>query len=336
MYDGFSEKICKLQDAKGTDIKMENFLVSLRAVFPMFVIMSIGYLIRRKGMVDEYSLKKMNSVCFKVFMAAMMFKNVYFLDMGTSFKPDLMLFAVIAMAAVILTTFVLVLRVEKENRKRGVMIQAMFRSNFVVLGMPIVASVYGDAGIGVPTMLISVTIPFYNVFAVLVLSYFGGERPSIRHLAKDVLLNPYIVSAACGFTLLGLGIKLPEMVEGVVRDMAGVANPLAILILGASFSFQNVRKYVKELVFCISFRLAIFPGIVLGVAMALGFQGVELLTLVALFATPTAIASHVMAQQFGGDADLAGVEVVISTALSLLTLFLWVFGLKSFGMLPAL
>lgn len=103
---------------------------------------------------------------------------------------------------------------------------------------------------------------------------------------------------------------------------------------------KKIEKKVKKssnkkyLVGCCLMRLVVFPGIFLSIAVILGFSGVELLTLVALFATPTAIASHVMAQHFHGDADLAGVEVVISTLVSLVTLFLWIFCFKSFGLLP--
>ena len=312
---------------------MENFLVSVRAVFPMFAILSIGYFVRRKGMVDQHSLKQMNSVCFKVCMAALMFQNVYTLDFEQDLQPKLMFFTAGALAFVILTTIFLVLKVEPENRKRGVMIQATFRSNFVVLGLPIVASVFGDTALGVPTTLICLIVPFYNVFSVIVLSYFGSGQPTLKRLAKEVALNPYILAGACAAVCLLLRIHLPELIYGVVEDLGAVASPLALLILGASFTFGNFKKYIKELLLCCSFRLVIFPGIVIGTAILLGFRGVELLSLTALFATPTAIASHAMAQQLGGDADLAGAAVVATTSLSLITLFLWIFALKSFGLL---
>ena len=60
---------------------IDNLIVSLQAVFPLFAIMAVGFAIRRVGLVDEYSLKKMNSVCFKVFMACMMFNNIYKIDL---------------------------------------------------------------------------------------------------------------------------------------------------------------------------------------------------------------------------------------------------------------
>lgn len=312
---------------------MENFLVSVRAVFPLFAIMSIGYLVRYKNMVDDYSLKKMNNICFKVCMAALMFQNVYTLNFEQDLQPKLLIFTGCSLAFVIITTIVLVLRLEPENRKRGVMIQAIFRSNFVVLGLPIISAVFGDDALGIPTTLICIVVPFYNVFAVVILSYFGSNHPSFKRLAKEVALNPYILAAAFALVFLLLDIHIPDLIYGVVEDLAAVATPLALIILGASFTFGNFHTYLKELIFCCSLRLVIFPAIVMGIAIVLGFRGVELLSLTAIFATPTAIASHAMAQQLGGDADLAGAAVVATTSLALITLFLWIFTLKSFGLL---
>lgn len=313
---------------------MENFLVSLRAVFPMFAIMSIGYLVRRQGMLDETSLKKMNSVCFQVFLTAVMFRSIYQMDLKTV-DGKLLAFGLVSILIMMAVSYLLVMRLEKENKRRGVLIQALYRSNFVVLGFPVVSAVYGEAGLGVPAMMTCITTPLYNVVSVLVLSYFQGSRPKPLALAKEVIRNPYILATIVGFGFHILGIRLPSLLEDVVDQVAGVGNPLAIFILGASFSFGNISAYKKYLTGCCLMRLVVFPGIFLSAAVILGFRGVELLTLVALFATPTAIASHVMAQHFNGDSDLAGVEVVISTLVSLVTLFLWIFCFKSFGLLPA-
>jgi len=313
---------------------IDNLIVSVKAVFPLFAIMAIGWFIKRRGLVDDQTLKKMNAVCFKVFMAFMMFNNVYSMDMSRAMRPKLMLYAIVSLLLVTSISLFLVIVFEKDNRRRGVLAQAMLRGNFVVLGLPMVESLYGAAALDVPTMLVSFVVPYYNIVCVIILTYFSGnDRPGFLYFVKEVLTNPYIVAAALGFLCLGLHITLPEMVESTIHSLAQAANPLALIILGAGFTFGNVKKYRKELISSCSLRLVLFPGLVLGIGILLGFREVELMTLLTIFATPTAIASHAMAQHLGGDADLAGVNVVICTAVSILTLFLWVFALKSFGFL---
>ena len=313
---------------------LTNLYVSLKEVFPLFAMMAIGYLVKNMGMVDKPALKKMNAMCFNVFMAFMMFNNVYTLDLQSAFSPKLMLYMIGGMLFLTFAGVLLVTRYEPDNSRRGVLIQAVYRGNFVVLGFPLVSSLYGADSLAIPTLMISIVVPYMNVMSVVLLTYYSGNRrPGLWLYLKEVVTNPYIVAAALGFICLGFHITLPDMVYSVVKDMAAVANPLALVILGASFTFENVAKYRRELVFSCSLKLLIFPAILIIIGILLGFREIELMTAVACFATPTAIASHAMAQQLGGDADLAGVNVVICTALSVITLFLWIFVLKTFGLL---
>ncbi|MCD8124381.1 MAG: AEC family transporter [Lachnospiraceae bacterium] len=312
---------------------MEGLIVSLRAVFPIFSMLVIGYWARWKGIVDDPSIKKMNALCFQVFMTAMMFYNVYSMDLESDLNPRLMAFAIAAILTILAVATVIVLWRVKENAKRGVIIQAIYRSNFVVLGLPLITAVYGSEAAGVPTVLISVVTPLYNFFAVIILEIFNGTKPSVGKIAKNVILCPYILGAIAAMFFVVTGLQLPEVIVSLIQTLGQVASPLAIVILGASFSFGNVRKYAGVLAVICSVRLLLIPGITLTVAAALGFREVELMTVVALFATPTAIASYAMAQQLGGDADLAGVEVVMSTMLSVVTLFFWIFLLKNLGLL---
>lgn len=71
-------------------------------------------------------------------------------------------------------------------------------------------------------------------------------------------------------------------------------------------------------------RLVVVPSLVLSAAYVLGFKGLEFVTLISIFATPCAVASFAMAQQLDSNADLAGNAVVITSALSCVTLFFWI------------
>ena len=313
----------------------ENLIVSLQAVFPLFVMMAVGYTIRRVGMVDEYSLKKMNSVCFKVFMACMMFNNIYNIDLSNFTDSDVIIYVCVAVVISLILITILVNLTEEDRSKRGVLVQAMFRANFVVLGMPLVTNIYGKEAALIPSLLTAIVVPFFNITCVILLTYFNGkERPTAKMLIKKVFTNPYIIAAMIAFAFKAIHLDLPDMVRSVVKDMAAVANPLALLILGASFSFANVPKYKKDLIYCCVMRLIVVPTVFVMPAVFMGFRGLGLMCILAIFATPPAISSHVMTQELGGDADLCGAEVVMSTALSILTLFLWIFCFKTFGLLP--
>jgi predicted permease len=110
------------------------------------------------------------------------------------------------------------------------------------------------------------------------------------------------------------------------------ASPLALLLLGASFNFDTVAKEKRNLTICLIGRLLIFPAVGLIGGALMGFTGVKLMTLVALFASPSAVTSFTMAQQMDSDYELAGNCVVFSSAISCFTMFMWIFVLKSMGL----
>ena len=120
------------------------------------------------------------------------------------------------------------------------------------------------------------------------------------------------------------------MVYDTVTDLPAIATPLAFIILGASFSFGDVGRYVKELLLTLGMKLVVFPALFLGIAILLGFRDAPLAVLLTVFAAPVAVSSFTMAQQMGGDDKLAAQIVVFCTLFSILTIFLLVFFLKEF------
>ena len=127
-------------------------------------------------------------------------------------------------------------------------------------------------------------------------------------------------------------IRLPYILEKTVQSVSGIASPLQLFLLGAFFQFSGLRRYARELTAVVAAKLIVFPGLFLGLGALLGFRDAAFVSLLGVFASPTAVNSFTMAQQMGGDAELAGDTVVVTSAVSMLTMFLWVFLFKSLGM----
>ena len=308
---------------------LSNFFVALGGVVPLFCLMAVGVFVKRSRLLAEEELLHVNRMVFRVFFFFMMFYNIYISDPGTAFQPLLMLFGA---GGVLLTALVftgVVCRIEPDNARRGPMIQASFRGNYVLMGIPLVSNIFGDAAIAVPTMMIAVIVPLYNVLGVLVLETFRGGRFDLLPILRSVLMNPMILGAIAGALCRLMQLPIPAPVLKPVAQIAAATTPVALIILGASFHGGSYQAHLRQLVFSVASRLIIVPGIVLPLAVMLGFRGVELVTLIAVFATPCAVAGFAMAQQMQADAELAGNCVVYSSALSCLTIFGWVFLLKT-------
>ena len=222
---------------------------------------------------------------------------------------------------------------EKDNSKRGVIIQGIFRSNFVLFGIPVATSLAGEGNIGVTALLIGVVVPTFNVLAVVCLETFRGGKVNVKKVAHGIVTNPLIIGSFLGLSMLVIGIKLPTFLEVTIKDVSKIATPLSLILLGASFSFSNVKKYLKETIITVIGKLIIVPLVFLAISYAVGFRGISLLSLMIMFAAPTAVSSFQMAKQMDGDADLAGQIVVFTSAFSIVTVFAWIFVLKQLALI---
>ena len=145
----------------------ESFALSVQVVVPLVVFMGVGSIIRKRKWMSSGSVKEMNDVVFKVLLSTMVFYNIYQSDLAEDFDLGLLLYAV---AALFLSFAILCLAVGRKVRDRAVapvLIQGIYRSNFVLFGLQVTASICGEGQLGMATVLISVIIPLFNVLAVI-------------------------------------------------------------------------------------------------------------------------------------------------------------------------
>lgn len=307
-------------------------MISANAVLPMCLIMALGYGTRRLGWIRREEIFAINKIAFRIFLPCLLYYNVYCSDLSGSFDPLLMAYAV----GGVLLTFGLslgyTLLTEKLPERRGVMIQGMFRSNYVIMGIPVATALLGSDQLGTVSILIAVVVPLFNMLAVVVLEVFRGQKPKPLHVLGQIVKNPLVIASALGILTLAAGIRLPHILERTIQNVSAIASPLQLFLLGAFFQFSGLKTYRRELVTVSAAKLIVSPGLFLGLGALLGFRGVAFVSLIGVFASPTAVNSFTMAQQMGGDAELAGDIVVTTSAVSILTMFLWVFLFKSLGM----
>lgn len=307
-------------------------MISANAVLPMCLIMALGYGTRRLGWIRREEISAINKIAFRIFLPCLLYYNVYCSDLSGSFDPLLMAYAV----GGVLLTFGLslgyTLLTEKLPERRGVMIQGMFRSNYVIMGIPVATALLGSDQLGTVSILIAVVVPLFNMLSVVVLEVFRGQKPKPLHILGQIAKNPLVIGSVLGILTLAAGIRLPHILEQTIQNISAIASPLQLFLLGAFFQFSGLKTYRRELVTVSAAKLIVAPGLFLGLGALLGFRGVAFVSLIGVFASPTAVNSFTMAQQMGGDAELAGDTVVVTSAVSMLTMFLWVFLFKSLGM----
>ena len=312
---------------------MESFLVAVNAVMPFLIYISFGYGVRMSGLVDEAFMNKLNKLIFRAFFPILMFNNLYKVEPGFTLDGRLVAVGVGSVLLLELILVFLVPKFVKGNPQRGVVIQAIYRSNFVLFAIPLTTSLFGETGSVLASMMVAIVIPIYNVTAVIILELFHGGKSDIRVLVKNVCTNPLILGALVGFIFFMLQIKLPTCIDERAAQFADPTTPLALFVLGGTLHFSAVRGNLKYLVPSLTVKMVFLPAVITALATAMGFGNLERFVLFTMYATPVATASYSMAQNMGGDGELAGQFVLISTAVSIVTIFLWVLFFKTMGMI---
>lgn len=314
---------------------MEVLVFSLKIVAPLFIMMALGYLLARVKLIDSGFTGRITKFCFKFAMPVLQMYNMYKADLVTDFRPKVILWAVFCVMFIIAVTWLTVPRIVKEKKIAGVIIQASYRSNFLLFALHIMNSLYGDEAMGMTSVLIAVITAVYNFMAVVILSHFGqgDEKPKLGKTLLEIALNPLILGTLAGVILSLTNINLGSTLEGVMDDIGGLVTPLMLIALGGQFTFKSAKKHLKYIATCVSMRLLVAPLLMVGLGILVGFRGMELGLLLAMSASPVAVASFAMADQYKCDAPLAGEAVVFTSAFSTFTIFAWVFVLKTLSLI---
>lgn len=333
---------------------MEALLFALNATMPIVFTVAIGYALKRVGIMSLEFAKMANKLVFKIFLPVMLFMNVYSIADISTVDFDYVIFS----AATIFTTFGLgipaVILLTKKGERRGVLLQAFFRSNNALIGIPLAEMLFGAPGVIVASILTAFIIPIFNILGVVALSIFkkdgedtatGGAALYAKKILIGIAKNPLIWSIAIGFVALGIraafvsadiSFRLSDvtMLWSTMKYLSTLATPLALIALGGQFEFSVIGELRREIIAGTLTKELIVPLLSLSTAILIfrdHFDGAEFAAILAVLCTPVAVSSVPMAQEMGADSELAGQLVVFTTLFSAITIFTASFTLKLLG-----
>lgn len=326
------EPLLQLMFTGGQDT-MQYLILSFNVIFPIFFMLALGYLIRELKLVAESGFKMFSRATFYVFIPALLFINIYKSDLESSLNVELIAYAIISLLLMCLVLYFLIPRIIKDKWDQPVVIQGIYRSNFIIYGMCIVQAIYPNADLGMVALLSAFVVPLYSVIAVLLFEMFSEKKNDKKALLFNVIKTPMVFSGGLGLFFLLTRIEIPELLLNQVESVSKLATPIALLCLGGTFKIQALKRHKRPLILACAGKLIIVPIAFLSIAIMLGFRGIELATLMAMFAAPVASSSFPMAQELGGNGELAGEIVVVTSLLSIITVFGWVLLLSFSGLL---
>lgn len=316
---------------------LDNLIISANSILPIFIIIILGYFLRRINLITGAFLDVSDKLVFKCALPAMLFYNVATTDFMKAFNGRLTAFCVIGTLVIFLLMTVLITPAIKRRDVRGAVIQGIYRSNFAILGVPLAANMFGDAGVTAASLIIPFLIPVYNIFAVVILAMNmpEGKQSGLGlawKITKNIITNPLIISVIIAIPFSLGYLSMPAVLDKTVSYLSELSTPLALLSLGASFRFADIRGNISYSIFATVMKIAVCPLIFCTTAVLMGFRGVELGIIFIAFGAPTAVSSYIMARQMKSNSVVASQIIVLTTLLCGVTMLIGSTIMKNMGL----
>lgn len=312
---------------------MQNLLVAINCVLPVFIIICTGTLTHRSGKVPEETFKHISTIAFHYLLPCMLFYSIYTTDLSNVFDPKLLSFQVAFLFVWFAVGFILCTIFIPDHRVRGAFIQTFYRSNIAIVGVSMADSMMGASGVASIAVSTAVLVPIYNVLAVITLELCRGGKIELRPTLIGIAKNPLIFGCLSGVIFLLLGIQIPGSILKAISQIGTAGSVMTLVSLGASFTLSGVRKNLKKLLAANALRLFITPLVAILIATFLGFRGHDLGVILLCTATSLATTSFPMAIARDSDHELTGQIVVTTSFFCCISLFIWIFILKQLGLL---
>lgn len=309
-----------------------NLIFSLNATMPIFFMMVLGFWLKKVQFLDENTTSKLNQLVFKIFLPALLFMDLAKEDFASIWDTKLVVFCFVVTVLSIVAAAVLSL-LSKDRAERGEIIQAAYRSGAATLGIVFMTNIYDNASM-VALMIIG-SVPLYNVAAVVILYLTSPQNAHHskaelwKKTAKNVVTNPIIIGIALGLFWSVLKLPQPVMFTKTITYLGNMASPLALIALGASFEFCDVKEKWKETLGVTCTKLLLWCMIFLPIAISMGFRSEKLVAILVMLGSATTSSCFIMAKNMGHEGKISSCSVMVTTLLSSFTLTMWLFVLKT-------
>jgi len=302
---------------------------------PVFLVIVLGYVLMQTKMLNENFVTVANKFNFQVTLPFLVFKDISSANVRENFDLKFVLFCAGATTLCFFTIWGVTKLFVKDTSIRGAFVQASFRSSAAVMGIAFIQNIYGNSGMA-PMMIIG-SVPLYNIFSVIVLTMEANEEVQgydrIKKAMLGILTNPIIIGILLGLLVSISGITFPTVVNKTVQSIASMASPLALIAIGAGFEGKKALGKIKPTIWVAAIKLVFQTMVFLPIACMMGFRTEKLIAILIMLAAPTTPSCYIMAKNMKNDGVLTASSVVVTTLCSSVTLTLWIYILRSMGLI---
>lgn len=307
-------------------------LTVLEIVLPVFLVIALGYTIRRLGLVNGDFFLQVNRLVYYVCLPLLLVYKIAGADFSSSFNFRL----VIAASAAVACCFGIAYLYGKWRTfpapVHGAFCQGSFRGNLAYIGLAIIFNAYGDSGLSRAGILLGFLVPVLNFFAILALVLpQQQQRIRYREIGKQIITNPLIMASLAGILWSFFQLPMPVILDRTLNIATGMTLPLALLSIGGGFSLAKLQGDIWKATLATAIKLIVLPLVTALFMLLLNISGLDFAIGLLMAGAPTAVTTYIMACQMGADGELAGTIVMLATVCSLVSYTMILFCLTLYG-----
>jgi predicted permease len=298
----------------------------ISTIIPIFIIIFLGWLSRRIGVFSKEFINQSNGLVYHIAIPAMIFSSISKATLKTQMNLAVIFICLISLLFITLIAWSTAVLLKTKKSSTGSFIQASFHCNIGYIGLAVAFYYLGDSGFVKAAIIGGFLMILQNILAVLVLQYHNPDNagwPGTFDIIKKTMTNPVILSALAGIIFSLLDLKMPLIIDRTLGILKGMGLPLALMIIGASLSFEKLKPRFFNALISSGFKILITPAIGMVLFTIFSISPKDYLPGLILLASPTATVAYIMGNQIGGDSDLAAAAISISTIFSSVTYGFW-------------
>lgn len=315
---------------------MISLLYSANIIIPIFILILIGILSRRKGLIDSHFISTSSKVVFNLALPTSIFNIIYNADITTMFNPKVVIITTLVTILCYFMAFLLSNFFCKEDEQKGAFIQSSIRGNTAIFGIAIIERALSKDASAMGASLLVFLIPLYNLLGVLALTSSknsGNRADKIKTQVKNIISNPLIIAIFFGVIFSIFKFQLPNLVETSLSYLSKMTLPLALLGIGGTLELRGLKSRIIPTIAASVFKLIFLPLLTVIISLIFNLEGEELAVIFILSGSPVAVSAFTMAKALDNDADLTADVITITTLFSIITIGFGLFMMKNIGII---
>jgi predicted permease len=295
-------------------------------IIPIFAVIILGWFARRKGFIPQEFLEPANRLVFYLAIPAMIFREISRASLKTRFNIKVLVITLVALLIVFAISWGAGFIHRLRRNRMGSYIQTACHGNLGYIGLAVAYYYLGTEGLVRASIIAGFVMILQNFLSVVALQLYSDSMETKGDglvMVWKILGNPVIVSAMAGILFSLAEIPIPTVIDRSLNILSELALPLALLIIGASLTFELMRLSIGAIFSSSALKLVLLPSAGFALYRLFGIAPNDYLPGLILLASPTATVSYVMAKEMGGDSDFAVAAISTSTLLSAVTFSVW-------------